>query len=184
MLIYKDSFPVSKGAGMGSLPIPSIFLINGQICPSFQWSVLNISSLDAQSVKIRCTRIRGSAAWKSLSGLEVMDANAGNCQRNETDFISWNWLNFFITIIVMVINLIKNSYCSLVGFNYTKQFVKSLADFIKRHHHLWWHWQTEMFPVCIPEGICLVLVVTTRNMNIQPHWRRRKMNLGCVKLND
>lgn len=55
MLIYKNSFPIPKGVKVRRLQIPSIFLIIGQIYPSFQRSLLNIPSLGAWSTKVRCT---------------------------------------------------------------------------------------------------------------------------------
>ena len=74
MLIYKNSFPIPKGVKVRRLQIPSIFLIIGQIYPSFQRSLLNIPFLGAWSNKIRCTTkvsffsiVSGFAAWRSLA---------------------------------------------------------------------------------------------------------------------
>ena len=58
---------------MRRLQIPSIFLIIGQIYPSFQRSLLNISFLGASSIKIRWTTkvsffpiVSAFGAWRSL----------------------------------------------------------------------------------------------------------------------
>lgn len=108
MLIYKNSFLISKRAGMKGLPVPPIFLINGQTYPSFQCSVLYTSSLNAWSIEIVCTAkvnffpmVSGFAPWRSLSGLEF---NGCRCRKlwkkiRQLSLDASGW-NFFITVVV------------------------------------------------------------------------------------